>query len=111
MKNKYPKSILRFIHFIIVIYLVFGIFYIYYSAYTRTTSYLLNVVIVSLFIEGLVIYLNHGNCPLGYIQRKFDDNTPFFELILPKRLAKIAVPFFALLTLIGIILLDIRLLS
>lgn len=109
-KNQY-KLILRIVHFIIVAYLLFGIFYIYYSALTKRTNSLLIVLVISLFIEGLIIYLNHGNCPLGFIQKKAGDNTPFFELVLPKKQAKLAVRFFALITLIGIVLMDIRFLT
>ncbi|HUQ85114.1 MAG TPA: hypothetical protein VM077_02215 [Candidatus Limnocylindrales bacterium] len=108
MKKSHYKSVLRIIHFVIVIYLVSGIAYIYYSAYIQQTSYLLYVFIISLFIEGLVIFLNRGNCPFGYLQKLAGDYTPFFELILPKKYAKSAVRFFAIITLIGIILLDFR---
>jgi len=107
-KNIY-RFLLRVVHFLIVVYLFAGIFYIYYSAFTQTSSIWLVILVVSLFIEGLVIYLNRGNCPLGYIQRKVGDDTPFFELILPKKYAKKAVRVCAVITLIGIIILDIRL--
>lgn len=53
--------------------------------------------------------LNKGDCPLIYIQRKIGDDTPFFNLFLPAKLAKQAVPALAKVTWIGVLLLIIRL--
>jgi hypothetical protein len=61
-------------------------------------------------LEGVVVFiLNKGDCPLIHIQRKIGDNTPFFQLFLPEKLAKKAVPFFAKITWFGLALLAIRL--
>ncbi len=109
MKNNRVVFVLRLIHSLIVLYLVAGIIFIYYSALTLQLSILLGIAIISLFIEGTLVILNHGHCPLAFIQRRFGDNVPFFDLILPPKYAKLAVPFFALLTLIGVILLGLRL--
>ena len=103
------KLFLRLIHFLIVIYLFFGIGIIYYSAITMRLGILLYIALISLTIEGALIYFNKGNCPFGYIQRHYGDNVPFFELILPKKYAKKAVKICALITLIGMGLILIRL--
>jgi hypothetical protein len=67
--------------------------------------------LTSLGLEGFVVFvLNKGDCPLIYIQRKIGDDTPFFNLLLPAKLAKQAVPTLAKLTWVGVILLIIRLL-
>lgn len=107
-KNQYV-TLLRIIHSLIVLYLVSGIVYIYYSAITWRFNLLLGAVIISLIIEGVLVYINHGNCPLAFVQQKVGDDTPFFELLLPKKYARYAVRFFALLTLFGLLLLSLRL--
>lgn len=104
------RLFLRLVHFLIVIYLVSGIFYIYYCAFTKTVNSLLLLFVISLIVEGIIIYVNKGNCPFGYFQRMYGDNKPFFELILPKRYAKKAVKFFAVLTLLGLLFLILRIL-
>jgi hypothetical protein len=110
MKKHTAVTVLRVIHSAIVLYLVTGIGYIYYLAYTKRVDPFGELFVISLLIEGLVIYLNRGNCPFGYVQRLVGDTTPFFDLILPHRYAKYAVKCCAVITLIGMILLGIRLL-
>jgi hypothetical protein len=67
------------------------------------------IAVASLSVEGIAVFvLNKGDCPLIHIQRIIGDNTPFFNLFLPAKLAKQAVPFLAKITWIGIGLLIIR---
>ena len=42
--------------------------------------------------EGAALVVGHGNCPVGPLQAKWGDPIPFFELVLPPRAAKAAVP-------------------
>jgi hypothetical protein len=51
-----------------------------------------------------------GDCPLKYLQLKIGDQTPFFNIFLPKKLAQSAVPFFTIITFLGITILIVRLL-
>ncbi|HSE61864.1 MAG TPA: hypothetical protein VLA88_06265, partial [Candidatus Saccharimonadales bacterium] len=53
----------------------------------------------------LVFALNKGQCPLIHIQRRVGDETPFFELFFPPRVAKLAIPVFAALTVLAILIL------
>jgi hypothetical protein len=55
-----------------------------------------------------VFAFNRGDCPLIHIQRKIGDATPFFQLLLPRRLAKMAIPVFAALTVIAVLILLLR---
>ncbi len=109
MNNGQIATMLRVIHSGIVLYLLGSVAFLYVSIFTLETNTYLFIALVSLIIEGILVYLNHGNCPLAFIQRRYGDNTPFFDLVLPKRYARHAVRFFAVLTLVGIILLWIRL--
>lgn len=100
---------LRSVHGLFAVYFIACIFYIYYAAYTLQFNRYLGFAVLSLFIEGASVFLiNHGDCPLIHIQRKIGDETPFFELFLPKRTAKKAIPFFLVITFTGLLLLAVR---
>ncbi len=48
-----------------------------------------------LAVEGAALVVGHGDCPMGRRQAEWSDPVPFFELILPPRAAKAAVPILA----------------
>lgn len=104
--------ILRVIHGLFALYFIFCLIYLYYAAIFSKIDIFLIIAIASLSIEGLIVFiLNNGDCPLIHIQRKIGDETPFFNLFLPSKLAKKAIPTFARITWFGVALLIIRLLS
>jgi hypothetical protein len=41
-----------------------------------------------LLTEGIVVALNKGNCPFSYLSAKYGDTKTFFELLLPKSIAR-----------------------
>jgi hypothetical protein len=45
-----------------------------------------------LVLEGCALAVGRGNCPMGRFQEKWGDPVPFFELVLPPRAAKAAIP-------------------
>ncbi len=99
------KALMRTIHGLITFYFVTCIVWIYYSAIINRPNMLAYIAAVSLFLEGLVVMLNHGNCPLGPIHHRLGDDKTFFELFLPKRIAKKSIPVLGTISLVGIILL------
>jgi hypothetical protein len=42
--------------------------------------------------EGAALVIGRGSCPMGSMQARWGDPVPFFELVLPARAAKAAVP-------------------
>jgi hypothetical protein len=52
--------------------------------------------------EGVGLLVGRGNCPMGHIQDRWGDPVPFFELVLPPRAAKAAVPVLAAVAIAGI---------
>jgi hypothetical protein len=62
----------------------------------------------SLLAEGAVVAANGGDCPLGPLGDRIGDETPLFELVLPPRAAKAAVPVLGLIAGTGILLAAIR---
>ena len=101
--------LLRIIHGIFALYFIACVLYIYYCALVRTTNISLGIAIASVLIEGVLLYVfNQGDCVLIHIQRKVGDDKPFFSLFLPEKMAKRAIPYFAVLTIIGLVLLAVR---
>lgn len=97
---------LRILHGLASLYFLACLGYLYYAAITRHYDALLIIAILSLAAEGLAVFaLNKGQCPLIHIQRKVGDDKPFFELFFPPRVAKLAIPVFAVLTLVAILIL------
>jgi len=107
MPQRIMVLIIRFAHGLITAYFLACITYIYYAGFTNQISAWAYVAVASLLLEGLVVGLNHGDCPLGVVHRKFGDQKAFFELFLPKRLAKTAVPVLGMVAGAGILLLFI----
>jgi hypothetical protein len=58
--------------------------------------------------EGGGLVLGRGNCPMGRVQQGWGDPVPFFELLLPPRAAKAAVPSLAVVAVAAIAALVLR---
>ena len=64
--------------------------------------------VVFLCLEGAALVLGRGNCPVGPRQAEWGDPVPFFELVLPPRAAKAAVPALAVVSIAGIAALALK---
>jgi hypothetical protein len=76
--------------------------YIWASAVTGRRSPRLWASVAFLLVEGGALVVGRGDCPVGPLQAEWGDPVPFFELILPPRAAKAAVPVLAAVSLTGI---------
>jgi hypothetical protein len=99
---------LRIIHGLIAFALIASVGAIYCAGVTKTHGVWLYVALGALLLEGIVIVLNRGNCPFGYVSRRFGDSKPFFELFLPPRIARQMFKVNFIIVLIGCVLLLIR---
>jgi hypothetical protein len=54
-----------------------------------------------LAFEGVALVVGRGDCPMGGVQRTLGDPVPMFELVLPPRAAKAAIPVLAIITITG----------
>jgi hypothetical protein len=96
--------IIRFIHFLVSLYFSICIAYLYYSIFINQAGKILYIAIISILIEGLVIFLNNSNCPLGILHTKYGDNKTFFQLFLPKSIAEKIIPIVAIISITGLVL-------
>jgi hypothetical protein len=81
---------------------------VYHGAWQGRAGTLTLVALAALGAEGVLVVLSRGNCPLGPVFRRLGDDKPFFELLLPPRAAKLAVPVLAAVTGVGSVLLLAR---
>ena len=76
--------------------------YIWFCAITRRRDRALAASVAFLSIEGVGLLIGGGDCPMGTVQAQMGDPVPFFELVLPPRAAKAAVPILAAASIVGI---------
>lgn len=66
--------------------------YVWLCAATRRRDRALTMSAAALLIEGAALVVGRGDCPFGPLQTQLGDPVPLFELVLPKRAAKAAIP-------------------
>jgi len=99
---------LRVAHGLISLLFLSCIAAIYLGAWRGKADAVTLAAIAALCMEGALMLLSGGNCPLGPMLRRLGDETPFFELILPPRAAKLAVPMLTAVSVLGVVLLAAR---
>jgi len=82
--------------------------YIWLSAVTRRRDRLLTASVVFLSLEGAALVVGRGNCPFGPLQTRLGDPVPLFELVLPPRAAKAAIPALVLASVCGMVAVAVR---
>lgn len=82
--------------------------YVWWSALRRRRDRLLAASVVFLSLEGLALLVGRGNCPFGPLQSRLGDPVPMFELVLPPRAAKAAIPLLTGVSLAGFLAAALR---
>ena len=79
-----------------------GLGLIWHHVATRRRDPALWAGVAFLTVEGGALLVGRGNCPMGQLQEEWGDPVPFFELILPPRAAKAAIPLLAAVSIAAI---------
>lgn len=82
--------------------------HVWRCAITRRRDLLLHAAMTVLVLEGVGLVIGRGDCPLGPLQGRVGDPVPLFELVLPPRAAKAAVPVLAGVAIAGMALVAAR---
>ena len=77
--------------------------YVWICAATRRRDLALTASAAALLIEGAALVVGRGDCPFGPLQAKLGDPVPLFELLLPKRAAKAAIPALLVVAVAGLV--------
>jgi hypothetical protein len=78
------------------------------SALSRRRSRHLWLSMAFLLVQGAALIVGRGNCPFGPFQRRLGDPVPMFELALPPRAAKAAIPALFAVAVVGIVVALLR---
>jgi hypothetical protein len=82
--------------------------YVWLCALTDRRGRALWAAIAILLAEGVALAIGRGDCPLGPLQERVGDPVPLFELVLPPRAAKAAVPVLAGIAGAGVVVIGVR---
>jgi hypothetical protein len=96
-----PAAAYRAAHAAFAIAQLTSLGYVWGCALTGRRDSRLAAAVGFLALEGVALVIGRGNCPLGPFQARLGDPVPLFELVLPPRAAKAAVPVLTAVTLTG----------
>ncbi len=96
---------IRSFHTFIIIGMATCIFYVFYAGISGARGIFLKLSIIAVVIEGIVLLLNKGECPLTKLAVRYGDNHKrFFDSFLPKRITPFIVPGLSLIFIVGLLL-------
>jgi hypothetical protein len=95
-------------HTLIAVTELAGLGYVWTCAVARRRDRFLGVSMAVLAIEAVGLVVGRGSCPLGPLQGRLGDSVPLFELVLPPRAAKAAVPVLCAVAVAGMVLVSVR---
>ena len=107
MKASFSQKLfwIRLFHTFIIVGMATCIFYVFYAGASGTKGPFLTISILAVAIEGIILLLNKGQCPLTKLAVKYGDNHKrFFDSFLPKGLSPFVVPGLTLIFIIGLAL-------
>ena len=98
-------TFIKAIHTAIWVTMTLAIFYIGYSVFRMSFNVLFYVSMFLIVTEILVIIINSWRCPLTNVARRYsDENTPNFDIYLPKLIAKYNKEIFSVILFIILLL-------
>jgi hypothetical protein len=98
----------RLAHAAIAVSFLAAIAHVWRCALTGRRDRGLALAVGALAAEGALVAANGGDCPLGPLGDRIGDEVPLFELLLPPRAAKAAVPVLGLIAAGGVAALSLR---
>ena len=105
LKNSKKLFLIRLFHTFIIADMTTFILYVLYAGVSGVKGIFLTVSIIAVGLEGIVLLLNKGKCPLTKLAVKYGDNHKrFFDSFLPKKITPFVVPGLTLIFVIGLFL-------
>ena len=88
-------ALIKFIHSAIFFFMSACLLYVLYAGITRTYNWALLVAISAIFIDGLVLILNHGRCPFTTLAEGLGaEKGSVTDIFLPHWMARHVFKFF-----------------
>ncbi|MCJ7580579.1 MAG: hypothetical protein MUP98_08600 [Candidatus Aminicenantes bacterium] len=105
IKNSKKLFLIRLFHTFIIAGMGACILYVFHAGISGIRSDFLFISIFAVVIEGIVLLLNKGKCPLTNLAVKYGDNYErFYDSFLPKKITPFVVPGLTLIFFIGLVL-------
>jgi len=101
----------RLFHGLVSVFFLSCIAVVYVGAWRGEANAITLAALAALCLEGVLVSLSKGNCPLGPLFRRLGDDTPLFQLVLGSRAGKLAFPVLTIVTVLGVLLLIVRTLA
>ena len=98
----------RVAHFAIALAGLSSLSYVWLCALTGRRDRILGAALGTLTAQGVGLLVGRGNCPLGPLQLRLGDPDPLFELVLPPRAARAAIPILTAAALLGVAIVALR---
>ncbi len=100
---------IKLVHTFIFFFMVACLVYILYSGITGTFNWVLLSALIAILVEGIVVLLNKGRCPLTSLAEKYGaEKGTITEMFLPPVIARNVFRVSPVIAAAGIILLAIR---
>jgi hypothetical protein len=103
-KNLFMIWLIRIIHALIVFLFIAFIAVVYHRGITKNIDAWFYIASVAIAIEGILVILNRWDCPLTFIHKRYGDNKGFFGLFMPDDMARHTIKLFAVIAVIGYII-------
>lgn len=108
-KDRNKLFIIKLTHTVIFLFMSACIVYILYAGITRTYDWYLLAAISLVLIEGMVLIINHWQCPLTELARKYGDTRgSVTDMFYPKWFVPHVFRFSTALFVIGLLVLSIN---
>jgi hypothetical protein len=95
--------VLRIAHTLVAVVEVWALGTVWDAALRRRRGVRVRLAVTLLLAQGAALAVGRGNCPLGPLQESCGDPVPLFELVLPPRAAKAAIPALFLVAVGGLV--------
>ena len=99
---------LRTGHALVAVVELWALGWVWACGIMRRRGRALRIAVGLLIAEGVALVIGRGNCPLGPLQSRLGDPVPLFELVLPPRAAKAAIPILTGVAVGGLVLVALR---
>jgi hypothetical protein len=100
--------VLRIGHVAIAVVGLSSLTYLWFCALTGRRDRVLGAALATLSVQAGALLIGRGKCPLGPLQQRLGDPDPLFELVLPPRAAKAAIPALLAVALGGVAILALH---
>ena len=104
-ENSKKLFLIRLFHTFIIVGMTTCILYVFYAGVSGAKGRFLTISIIAVVIEGIILLLNKGQCPLTQLAVKYGDNHQrFFDSFLPKTITPFVVPGLTIIFIAGLVL-------